>query len=294
MASLTRCRICSNELYIVWSLLAAPYGDLFQDNLESAKTIPLNRLELARCKNCALLQLSDATDIDLQYKTYLYLTKNTNQLTEFYSDISKELIGSYQLEDESYVLDIGSNDGTFLKNFKNKNYSVIGVDPSIPASEYATSIGIPTLNGYFTRDLIDENSLKNKSFSLVSVNYTLANVPNISDFIENILLLMNENTILSVITGYHPDQFAINMFDYIGHDHLSYFTIQDFMKLAKLKGLKILDVTRYEHKGGSIHIVLARQNSAHKSRGTVKGRCGLRQTAICLSLKWLKISPVPK
>lgn len=146
---------------------------------------------------------------------------------------------------------------------------VIGVDPSTPACEHAASIGVPSINEYFTKDLIEKHSFSNESFSLISVNYTLANIPNISEFIENISLLMNEKTILSIVTGYHPDQFAINMFDYIGHDHLSYLTIQDFVQLAKLHALKILDVTRYEHKGGSIHIVLAKQENSYLPRGSV-------------------------
>jgi len=266
---ISNCRICKNELYGVWKLLDAPYGDLFQDKIDIAKSIPLNTLALARCKNCQLLQLSDPTDIDLQYRKYLYFTKNTNQLAEFYSDISDRLIGQYKLNSKSQVLDIGSNDGTFLKNFLDKKFMVIGIDPSTPACEHAASIGVPSINEYFTKDLIEKHSFRNESFSLISINYTLANIPNISEFIQNISLLMNEKTILSIVTGYHPDQFAINMFDYIGHDHLSYFTIQDFVQLAKLHALKILDVTRYEHKGGSIHIVLAKQENSYLPRGSV-------------------------
>lgn len=263
------CRICKSDLYVVWKLLDAPYGDLFQDTKIEAKAINLSTITLARCKNCNLLQLQEITNIDAQYKNYLYLSKNTNKLSQFYSDIAEHLINHYKLDQNQFVLDIGSNDGTFLNNFKLRNFSVLGIDPSIPAAAKAQQNGIKTLTGYFTSDLISECSLDELKYSLISVNYTLANVPDVDDFMNNVSKLMNNKTVLSIVTGYHPDQFSVNMFDYIGHDHLSYFTLQDFETLSQRHALKILDVVRCEHKGGSIQVLLGKQESTYHRKGAV-------------------------
>ena len=85
----------------------------------------------------------------------------------------------------------------------------------------------------------------------------------------NIESLMDDETILSVITGYHPDQFAINMFEYINHDHLTYLTVESFGNLCGRLGLKIIDLNRSEHKGGSIQFVVSKNNANFKTQSSV-------------------------
>jgi hypothetical protein len=80
---------------------------------------------------------------------------------------------------------------------------------------------------------------------------------------------MDENSILSVITGYHPDQYAVNMFEYINHDHLTYFTAESFRNLCGNLGLKIIDLNKIEHKGGSIQFVVSKMSSAFKMQSNV-------------------------
>ena len=266
----SKCRSCDSELYMVWNLRKAPYGDLFNTDKDIAKATPKKEINLSRCTICNLLQLFNQTDIELQYDNYLYLTKNTNMLNKFYTEISNKILYEYQPNQSKIILDIGSNDGTFLRNFKEKEFEVLGIDPASPASEFANENRITTINEYFSLETITKHSLEQKKYSLISINYTLANIPDLKQFMTNVEKLMGNDTILSVITGYHPDQFAINMFDYIGHDHLIYFTISDLSNLAESFGLKLLDVTRHEHKGGSINVLFAKKKSNFEVKSSVK------------------------
>ena len=266
----SKCRICDAELYIVWSLRKAPYGDLFNADKNIAQEASKKEINLSRCTKCNLLQLSNQTDIELQYDNYLYLTKNTNMLSKFYTEISNKILYEYQINQSKVILDIGSNDGTFLRNFKEKEFEVLGIDPAFPASEFANKNKITTINEYFSLETITKHSLDQKKYSLISINYTLANIPDLKQFIINLEKLMDDDTILSIISGYHPDQFAINMFDYIGHDHLIYFTICDLSNLAERFGLKLLDVTRHEHKGGSVNALFAKKKSRFEVKSSVK------------------------
>jgi hypothetical protein len=90
---------------------------------------------------------------------------------------------------------------------------------------------------------------------LVMANYVSANVPNPVIFFKNLKDLITEDGTISIVTGYHPDQFAINMFEYINHDHLSYFSVSSAVNLANQVGLKLVSAERIEHKGGSIHLL---------------------------------------
>ena len=265
------CRMCNcTNFELLWDLKNASYGDLFKNNFEEALKVKFHPFVLIRCNNCKLLQLRDLTDISGQYDEYLYSSKTTNALVDYYALTATRLMSEYEIRPGSLILDIGSNDGSFLLEFKDKGMRVLGIEPAKPASILADSFGITTLNEYFTKDTVKKITSTYGIPKLISINYTLANIPNLIDFFDNLVLLMNTETVISIITGYHIDQFAINMFDYIGHDHLTYLTLNDLEFISKKFSLKLLDVSRSEHKGGSIHVTLSLKSANLESRSSVK------------------------
>ena len=271
MKNVTSCRLChSTSIEALWQLRDCPYGDLFKNSQSEATEIETHAIALARCSDCGLIQLEEVTDIKGQYDDYIYQTKVTKGLNEFYQNIAKRVTAECFHEGRipNFVLDIGSNDGSFLEIFKQQGFQVLGVEPSSEASKQANSNGIPTIRKYFDLESAKEILKIHGNPGLISINYTLANVPDIKYFVENAVRLMDETTILSIVTGYHPDQFAVNMFDYIGHDHLTYLSVNDFSNIADAHGLTILDANRYEHKGGSLHVVLVKKNANIESRQT--------------------------
>jgi hypothetical protein len=264
------CRVCRfKDFELLWDLKNAAYGDLFKNNFEDALKVKFHSFTLVRCKKCRLLQLRDSTDISGQYDEYLYSSKTTNALSDYYALTTSRLINEYEISPNSLIIDIGSNDGSFLSEFKNLGFKVLGVEPAKPASILANSFGIETLNEYLTKDTVSKIISNYGLPQLISINYTLANIPNLVDFFNNLILLMDSKTVVSIITGYHLDQFAVNMFDYIGHDHLTYLTLSDFEFISSKFGLKLLDVCRSEHKGGSIHLTLSLKSSDLKPRSSI-------------------------
>ena len=255
---------------LLWDLKNNTYGDLFKDNLNDALTVKFQPLVLVRCKKCGLLQLRDSTDLNSVYDQYLYATKTTNALSDYYRLTVNRLINENKISTNNLIIDIGSNDGSFLSEFKNLGMKVLGVEPAKLVSDLANSLGIETLNEYFTKDtvkkIVDTYGLP----KLISMNYMLANVPNLFSFFENLVLLMDNETVISIITGYHINQFSVNMFDYINHDHLTYLTLTDLEFISNKFNLKLLDVNRSEHKGGSIHVTLSLKSSKLKSRSSIK------------------------
>ena len=262
--------MCSfTDFELLWDLKNATYGDLFKENFEDALKVKFHPFVLVRCKKCRLLQLRDITNITGQYDEYLYSTKTTNALGDYYALTASRLSNEYEISPGSLILDIGSNDGSFLLEFKNLGMRALGIEPAKPASILANSCGIETLNEYFTKDTVTKIISTYGPPKLISINYTLANIPNLVDFFNNLILLMNNETVVSIITGYHIDQFSINMFDYIGHDHLTYLTLSDLEFISTKFNLKLLNVARSEHKGGSIHVTLSLKSSHLKPRSSI-------------------------
>lgn len=262
MPNILVCRACaSTDLIDVWNLAKSPYGDLFQETKLSAVEVPSHSMTLALCQHCSLVQITEETDLKVQYDNYLYTSGTTHGLGKFYAQAAMRLVSDFSLSKSDLILDIGSNDGSFLINFISKGFSVLGIEPAKSSSEFARANGIATLNSYFDSATVAEILAMPHKPKLISINYTLANIPNVLDFMNLISKIMNDEAILSIITGYHPDQFTINMFDYVGHDHLSYFSVESMKLLCQELGLKILDVVRVEHKGGSLQFFISKKES---------------------------------
>jgi hypothetical protein len=264
------CRACkSSDFQSLWRLRDAPYGDLFKKSQLQASSEKVHPLILGECGTCELLQLRDKTDLEIQYNDYLYQTKVTAGLDHFYSKLASNL----QIELPSAnrrVVDIGSNDGSFLTPFLNQGNEVLGVEPANGPATSAEQRNIKTLRKYFSSDLAKTIVSEFGYAGLVSANYTLANVPDISDFLIGVKKLLADNGLFSIVTGYHPDQFAVNMWDYIGHDHLTYFSINSLDKCLKKAGLEIVDATRSELKGGSLHVLARHVQTSIKPTSSVK------------------------
>ncbi len=267
---ITNCRSCrSSKIAEIWQLENSPYGDLFKSTANEAQVVKIETLTLGFCENCKMLQLLEITDVPTTYDHYLYRSSVTNALSSYYEQTSRRLISAYALSQGDLVVDIGSNDGTFLSCFLKNGFNVLGVEPTKENANTAEMRGVHTLNEYFESQTVDRILRKVGQPKLISINYTLANIPNLQELLKNVTKLMDDNTVLSIITGYHPDQYAVNMFEYINHDHLTYLTVESVGNLCKILNLKIIDLNRSEHKGGSIHFMISKENSDHKIESSV-------------------------
>jgi hypothetical protein len=180
--------MCSfTDFELIWELKNATYGDLFKNNFQDALKVKFEPLVLVRCNKCWLLQLRDSIDLNYVYDQYLYTTKTTNPLGDYYKLTINRLINEYKIRSSNYIIDIGSNDGSFLSEFKNLGIGVLGVEPAKSVNSLANTLGIETLNEYFTKDTVKKITSTYGLPKLISINYTLANIPNLVDFFENLI-----------------------------------------------------------------------------------------------------------
>lgn len=250
------CRICgSYALEIAWDLAQAPYGDLYCESGESAQKLPSLGLTLVLCQDCELLQIAQEVDVEVIYLDYLYQSSVTVGLGEYYRRLTNSLILELELRTSDLVVDVGSNDGTGLRPYRDAGMRVLGIEPSREPALVSTDAGIPTINSFLDPSSVNETLTQHGAAKLVCANYVAANVPDPVAFFQSMRAILAPGGVISVVTGYHPDQFAVNMFDYINHDHVSYFSVTSAVKLAEASGLQLTGAERVEHKGGSIHLL---------------------------------------
>lgn len=249
------CRICHSEnIKEVFELKPTPPGDLFlpKEKLDlSSEKYPLT---LAICLNCGYLHLPYVLDPDISYGNYVYETKITVGLSKHYLEYAKEVVAFGEITQASFVVDLGSNDGTMLNAFRECGMKVLGVEPS-DISEFASQNQLETINDYFSNHVADSIIEKYGNASVITANYMYANIDNVIDFTINVKKLLDDDGLFVIQTGYHPEQMKINMFDYIYHEHFSYFTVKVLKQLLANCGLELINVSEQTPKGGSIRAI---------------------------------------
>lgn len=256
------CRICSSQdLELILDLGEQPLANAFIKKEDLEKDENKFPLKLYLCKNCYLLQLLDIVDKELLFKEYLYLTSASkpivNHFKKYASDVYEEFLKEI---DNPLVIEIGSNDGSLLKEFKKNGADVLGIEPAENIAKMANEIGIPTKNVFLNYNVAKEISLKKKA-SMIVANNVFGHVEDLKEFMKCIKILFNDKGIFVFEVPYLIDLIQKLEFDTVYHEHLSYFSLMPLMKLMEEFNLQIFDVKKQKVHGGTIRVFVSQKNN---------------------------------
>jgi SAM-dependent methyltransferase len=209
-------------------------------------------LDLYLCRQCGHLQLLDVIDPDIQYTHFKYTTSISLGLPEHFRMLADELIASAGTKPGSLVVEIGSNDGTLLRPFKERGLNVLGVDPAQETALRATKAGTPTLAEFFTSKLAGEIAQKHGRAAIVIANNTFANIDDLADVAIGVERLLAPDGVFVFETSYGADVVEKFLIDTVYHEHLSYFMVRPLIAFFRRHGLELYGVQHIWTKGGSL------------------------------------------
>ena len=153
-----KCRICDSEkLELVFDLGLQPWGNNFLKIEELGKE-NFYPLELVFCKDCNLSQLSHTVKKEIMFSDHTYLSGMTSSLSNHFKNLSKYINKEFNRTNiKKSILDIGSNDGTCLKHFKDLGWDTLGVESSKIISIIANKNKIKTLNEFYNFNCAKKN-----------------------------------------------------------------------------------------------------------------------------------------
>ncbi len=230
-------------------------------------------LDLYECNNCSLVQFSKLPPLsDMYGTTYGYRTSLSNLMI---NHMNKKFIKICKnkniIKNGSFILDIGSNDGTFLNFFakKNKNLNLYGIDPSSKKFSHFYKKNINLITNFFSfntikKEIKDINKIVNK-FSLITSFAMFYDIDTPNKFCNDITKLLNKDGLWISEFSYFPLLLKNLTYDQICHEHVTYYTLTTFEKIISKNGLKILDVSFNEINGGSIEVICCKKESKQKS-----------------------------
>lgn len=250
------CRLChktnfNSILNLGKSALANEF--VSDPNIEQ-ETYPL---ELFQCQSCFHYQLRDIVNSKLMFKEYNYVSGTSNLMRDHFNKYANEVHNHNfdKLGNKNIIVDIGSNDGTLLKEFKNLGYKVLGVDPAENLAQKANEEGIETIPEFFNVSIAKNIVKKYDKASVITCNNCFAHVDNLDEIVNGVKELLDNNGIFVIeVSSFDKMVLETNDFSQIYHEHVSYHQLPPLENFFKRFDMHISHVEKIDVHGGSLRI----------------------------------------
>jgi len=204
-----------------------------------------------------LVQLNTIVNKEILFsKDYAYTSSTTKILRENFQELYNDCNKIVKISSSDLVIDIGSNDGNLLGNFKN-HHRVLGITPE-KIGKIAIRKGIPTLIRYFDKPTAKLVLKKYGKAKIITATNVFAHIENVSELMENILKILQKDGVFISESHYLVSLIKTNQYDTIYHEHLRYYSLSSLKYLFDKYGLKIIHAKKINTHGGSIRVYATR------------------------------------
>ena len=254
-----KCQVSgSKKLKKILSLGNIPFvNDTHKINSNNLITISAP-LELYYCPISKLVQLNIEVDKKILFpKSYPYTSSTTKILRENFLRLRNQIDKNNFLKKNDLIIDIGSNDGNLLSNFKDR-YKVLGVTPE-NIGKIAIKKGIPTIIDYFDTPVVTKINKKYGKAKIITATNVFAHINEVNKLIKNIKRCLVEDGVFVSESHYLLPLIETNQYDTIYHEHLRYYSLTSLNYLFSMHQLEIFKAEKIDTHGGSIRIYAARK-----------------------------------
>src|SRR3972149_241455 len=251
----TTCRLCENKNLIqVLDLGLVPLAGNYLKKEEIGKE-KLYPLTVSVCRECSFVQVNEVVDPKELFADYRYLS--SIPLSAHFQDYAKEMVKRFLIKD-SFVIDIGSNDGVLLKPLKDLGIDAVGVDPAANIAKIANDRELKTIVGYFNVTLAEEIANKYGQADAVFANNVMAHIDDLDEVMRGVDGLLRAAGVFVFEVYYLVDLLQKNQYDIIYHEHHSYHSLIALKPFLARYGFEIFDVKRIPTHSGSIRVYCQR------------------------------------
>lgn len=254
----TECRSCKNaSLSKVIDLGYVPLagGFIEKKNLKNIKEY-FYPLTLSLCNNCKTLQTTEVINQDRLFKDYYYHSSSIKTLVNHFNNNAEELRKKVKNSSNKFIIEIGCNDGSFIKALREKKFKTLGIDPATNIVAPLIKKGFPIINDYFSSKLASEILKKYEKADFITSSNTLAHIENIYDVFIGIKKLLKKKGELIMEVHYLKTLIEQFQYDMIYHEHQYYWSTLSLSKVLDIIGLQINDLKLIPTHAGSIRFYI--------------------------------------
>lgn len=250
------CRFCKTPLsHVFIDLINAPASNSFLSKEQLIEPEVFFPLKVYTCHSCMLVQIDEFKKSDAIFDSnYVYFSSYSKSWLKHAKDYTDMMTERFGFNQESFVIEIASNDGYLLQYFKEKNIPVLGIEPTKNTADAAKEIGIESVVDFFGVRLAEKLVADNIKADLLLGNNVLAHVPDIVDFVGGMKIILNDKGVITMEFPHLLQLVENNQFDTIYHEHFSYLSFYTVQKIFASQSLEIFDVEEIPTHGGSLRI----------------------------------------
>lgn len=259
--SLENCRSCGGQdLSMILSLGNSPLANALLDEKQLKQPEATYPLELAICQNCGLVQITETIPPEVLFRDYVYFSSFSDTMLQHSHKLVNRVIDTFQVDNDSLVVEIASNDGYLLQYYQQQNIPVLGIEPARNIADYAVrEREIRTIPEFFDENLAGELVSNGDAADVIHAHNVLAHVPDINSIVEGFKILLKPNGVIIVEAPYVKNLVEHCEFDTIYHEHVFYFSLTALNHLFNSHQLAIYDVEFFPIHGGTMRIYAGHQ-----------------------------------
>jgi len=264
VGTLKKCQISNrDDLELVVDLGHQPLCDslLSLEQLDQPeKTFPLR---ITRSRSLGHTQLDYVVDgAEVFHREYPYRCGVTKEVVEHHQMQAKASIKMLGLELGSLIVDVGSNDGTLLKQYQSLGMKVVGVEPTNVARYANETNGVPTIQSFFTEEVaIDIHGHMGPAQLVVATN-VFAHMATMGEVIRGIQALLADDGFFVFENHYMVDIIKHNQYDTFYHEHVRNYSLKSLVHLFNLYDMTVVDAEIVQRYNGSIRVTVSKKKQA--------------------------------
>jgi hypothetical protein len=257
-----RCQVCgATDLESVLFLGYLPPVNQMRPVGQRPHEQPSYPAELLRCTTCQLVQLGLIVDPAILFPPeYPYTSGTTRILRENFAELQREATSLLELKGSELVVDVGSNDGTLLENFRAAGHPVCGVEPTLMAN-VANERGVRTIMSFFGPTAAARVVKEHGQAQIVTATNVFAHIEGVHEIVDSVLAMLSDDGVFITESHYLMALIETLQYDTIYHEHLRHYSLESIGYLLKMHGLEVIHAKRIPTHGGSIRVYSARRGA---------------------------------
>lgn len=256
------CRLCgSNQIKKTVNLKPIPLGEKYSLNIkENTSRFPIDIYE---CDNCKCVQTQDNIKNELLWGDYTYFSGQTPKIIDHFKEFSEKLNKKYHFPTNSKILDIGSNDGTLLRQFKDLGWRVIGIDPAETVVNEAIKNDIHTILGLFNTKTIKKLDDEFQEVDLITAFNVFAHSDEMDEMMTSVRKMLKRDGVFCFEVQYLGSIMEKKLLGTIFHEHMIHYSAFTADFFLNLYGFELKDIEFNNIQHGSVIFHSGRKNNKY-------------------------------
>ncbi|MBT6231498.1 MAG: class I SAM-dependent methyltransferase [Candidatus Scalindua sp.] len=254
---MSQCLICESDYQSFIDFGDMPIANAFatKEELVDEYTFPM---QVGLCESCHMVQLVEQPDREQMFhENYAFFSSTSNYMQKHFKNFADSVVELQNLDKNSFVVEIGSNDGIMLQNFVNNNIPSLGVEPSKNVAQIARDKGIEVITQFFDQPLAKKITKDHKKADAILSANVMCHIPYMHSIYDGVKALLKEEGLFIFEDPYLGEVIEKTSFDQIYDEHVFLFSALSISHLANMHDLELINVEPQITHGGSMRYTLA-------------------------------------